>query len=45
MTEVAMTVLLDDPAWWSVLLKKACAAGELLPGALRTCAAQAAAAR
>jgi NAD(P)H-dependent FMN reductase len=42
MTEVAMTVLLDDLAWWSALLEQARAAGELVPGGLRARAALAA---
>jgi NAD(P)H-dependent FMN reductase len=44
MTEVAMTVMLDDLAWWSRLLAEARAAGELRPGSLRARAVLAAAA-
>jgi NAD(P)H-dependent FMN reductase len=35
MTDVAMTVLLEDLAWWSVLLEKGRAGGELPPGTVR----------
>lgn len=42
MTEVALEILLDDLAWWSSLLSKARAEGELPPGSIRTMAARAA---
>ncbi|HVA59459.1 MAG TPA: NAD(P)H-dependent oxidoreductase [Mycobacteriales bacterium] len=42
MSEVAMTVMLDDLAWWAELLAKARADGELPPGSLRVRAALAA---
>jgi NAD(P)H-dependent FMN reductase len=35
MTNIAMTVLLDDLAWWTALLEKGRADGELLPGTFR----------
>jgi NAD(P)H-dependent FMN reductase len=40
---VSLDVLLDDLAWWSKVLEKARAAGELIPGGLRGRAALAAA--
>ena len=39
MTGAAMTVLLDDLAWWSTLLEKGRADGELAPGTIRRMAA------
>jgi NAD(P)H-dependent FMN reductase len=42
MTDVAMTVMLDDLEWWGTLLAKARAEGELLPGSLRVRALMAA---
>ena len=41
MSEVAMTVMLDDLAWWGDLLAKARADGELLPATFRVRAAMA----
>jgi NAD(P)H-dependent FMN reductase len=41
LTDVAMTVLLDDLAWWSALLERARSEGELLPGTFRMRAAMA----
>jgi NAD(P)H-dependent FMN reductase len=38
-TDIAMTVMLDDLAWWSALLEKGRAEGELPPGTLRRMAA------
>lgn len=35
MTEAAATVMLDDLAWWSQILTKARASGELAPGSAR----------
>jgi len=35
MTDIAMDVMLDDLAWWSALLEKGRADGELLPGTVR----------
>jgi NAD(P)H-dependent FMN reductase len=35
MTEAAMTVMLDDLAWWSALLERGRAEGELPPGTFR----------
>ncbi len=43
MTGVALTILLDDLAWWAGALSKARAAGQLKPGGLRLRAARAAA--
>ncbi|HUZ43058.1 MAG TPA: NAD(P)H-dependent oxidoreductase [Acidimicrobiales bacterium] len=43
MSEVAMTIMLDDLAWWGELLAKGRAEGELPPGTLRVRAALAAA--
>ncbi len=45
MTDIAMTIVLDDLAWWSAILERARAAGELPPGAMRARAALAAASR
>jgi hypothetical protein len=46
MPQAALTVLLDDLAWWSAALAKARAEGELPPGTFRVRAAvQAAEAR
>jgi len=42
MTDVAMTVMLDDLEWWGTLLAKARAEGELSPGSLRVRALMAA---
>jgi NAD(P)H-dependent FMN reductase len=39
MTDIAMTVMLDDLAWWGTLLAKARDEGELAPGSLRVRAA------
>jgi len=39
MTDIAMTVMLDDLEWWGTLLAKARADGELAPGSLRVRAA------
>jgi NAD(P)H-dependent FMN reductase len=39
MANIALTILLDDLAWWSVLLEKGRASGELLPGTVRRMAA------
>ncbi len=41
MTDVAMTVMLDDLEWWASLLAKGRAEGELAPGSLRIRAAMA----
>ena len=41
MSEVAMTVMLDDLAWWGDLLAKARADGELPPATFRVRAAMA----
>jgi NAD(P)H-dependent FMN reductase len=38
-TDVAMEVMLDDLAWWSALLEKGRAEGELPPGTVRRMAA------
>jgi NAD(P)H-dependent FMN reductase len=35
MTDIAMTVMLEDLAWWSNLLSKGRADGELVPGTMR----------
>jgi NAD(P)H-dependent FMN reductase len=35
MTDIAMTVMLEDVAWWSALLERGRAEGELLPGTVR----------
>jgi NAD(P)H-dependent FMN reductase len=35
MTDIAMTVMLDDLAWWAALLEKGRVEGELLPGNIR----------
>ena len=35
MTEIAMTVMLDDLAWWAALLQKGRAEGELVPATYR----------
>jgi NAD(P)H-dependent FMN reductase len=42
MSEVAMTIMLDDLAWWGELLAKGRAQGELPPGSVRVRAAMAA---
>jgi NAD(P)H-dependent FMN reductase len=42
MTDVALTVMLEDLEWWARLLARGRAEGELLPGTLRTRAAMAA---
>jgi NAD(P)H-dependent FMN reductase len=42
MTDIAMTVMLDDLEWWGSLLAKGRAEGELAPGGLRARAAAAA---
>jgi NAD(P)H-dependent FMN reductase len=42
MTDIAMTVMLDDLAWWGALLAQGRAQGELVPGAFRMRAAMAA---
>ena len=39
MTEIAMTVMLDDLEWWGTLLAKGRAEGELAPGSMRVRAA------
>ncbi|MGC1419191.1 MAG: NAD(P)H-dependent oxidoreductase [Acidimicrobiales bacterium] len=39
MAEIAMTIMLDDLAWWGALLAKAREEGELAPASLRTRAA------
>jgi hypothetical protein len=39
MPGAALTVLLDDLAWWSAALEKARAQGELVPGSFRVRAA------
>ena len=39
MADIAMTVMLDDLAWWSALLEKGRAEGELPPGTVRRMAA------
>ena len=44
MTDIAMTVMLDDLAWWSTLLEGGRAEGELAPGTMRRVAAARAAA-
>ncbi len=41
-TEIALSITLDDLAWWSTVLTRARAEGELLPGSLRARAAAAA---
>jgi NAD(P)H-dependent FMN reductase len=41
-TDIAMTVMLDDLAWWSSMLERARAEGELMPGTFRVRAATAA---
>jgi NAD(P)H-dependent FMN reductase len=41
MTDIAMTIMLDDLAWWGTLLAKARQEGELAPGSLRVRAAMA----
>ncbi len=38
-TDIAMTIMLDDLAWWSALLEKGRAEGELPPGTMRRVAA------
>jgi hypothetical protein len=35
LTDVSLTVVLEDLAWWSTALERARAAGELTPGAFR----------
>jgi NAD(P)H-dependent FMN reductase len=42
MTDIAMTIMLDDLAWWGTLLAQGRAQGELVPGAFRMRAAMAA---
>ena len=42
MTDIAMTVMLDDLAWWGALLAQGRAQGELAPATFRTRAALAA---
>ena len=42
MTAASLTITLDDLAWWSSVLEKARAEGELVPGQLRARAAMAA---
>ncbi len=42
-TDIRLQVMLEDLAWWSAVLEKARAAGELTPGTLRARAALAAA--
>jgi NAD(P)H-dependent FMN reductase len=42
MTDIAMTIMLDDLAWWGALLAQGRAQGELVPAAFRTRAALAA---
>jgi NAD(P)H-dependent FMN reductase len=42
MTGVSLTIMLDDLAWWTAVLEKARADGELVPGQLRARAALAA---
>ncbi len=42
MTAASLTITLDDLAWWSTVLEKARAEGELVPGQLRARAAMAA---
>jgi len=42
MTDIAMTVMLDDLAWWGALLAHGRAQGELIPGSFRMRAAMAA---
>ena len=37
--DIAMTIMLDDLAWWGSLLAKGRSEGELAPGSLRTRAA------
>jgi hypothetical protein len=39
MTDIAMTIMLDDLEWWGKLLASARTAGELAPGSLRVRAA------
>ncbi len=39
MTDVAMTIMLDDLAWWGALLAHGRAQGELIPGSFRARAA------
>jgi NAD(P)H-dependent FMN reductase len=39
MADIAMTIMLDDLAWWSALLEKGRAEGELAPGNVRRMAA------
>jgi NAD(P)H-dependent FMN reductase len=41
MTQVSLGIVLDDLAWWSAVLQRARAEGELVPGALRARAAAA----
>jgi len=41
MAEIAMTVMLDDLAWWGTLLARARNEGELAPGSMRVRAAMA----
>ena len=41
MTEIAMTVMLDDLEWWGTLLAKGRTEGELAPGSMRVRAAMA----
>lgn len=45
LTDVSLTIVLEDLAWWSTALERARAAGELTPGAFRFRALAAAAAR
>jgi hypothetical protein len=42
MTAAALTITLDDLTWWTSVLEKARAEGELAPGQLRARAAMAA---
>jgi len=41
MTDIAMTVMLDDLAWWAALLARGRAEGELPPASFRIRAAAA----
>ena len=45
LTDVSLTIVLEDLAWWSTALERARAAGELTPGTFRFRALAAAAAR
>jgi len=45
MTEIALSITLDDLAWWAAALKTARQAGQLPPAVLRARAAAAAAAK